>query len=82
MLFNLAWKFPLISFDVNSEQYIETVQNSLLKMGLSNNKNKNLEFFDDSLRNNKAIDNSYKLPTEVGDLYENLKLLYKQQYDF
>jgi len=64
--------FPLISFDVDGEEYLESIQGSLKYLGFSGEDEKSMTFFDEKLRHNKSIDLSYELPSEVKDVYRQL----------
>jgi hypothetical protein len=72
-------KFPLVSFDADSIQYLQSVERCLKHIGVSHADVSKMDFFDDSLRHNKNIGFSVELPPEVAELYEKLVSSYNLQ---
>ena len=72
-------EFPLISFDVDSESYLRSVESAFQCIGISGVDTETMEFFDDSLRHNKLNDTAVQLPSDVEELYSKLVSIYNLQ---
>ena len=85
-LYNLLKEseFPLISFDVTSEEYLLSIKQVIRNVGLGINKfNNNKSFYDNSLIHYKNLeDDEGFIPRDLVELYNKLNSLYKVQNNF
>ena len=76
-------KFPVLSFDVSKEKFIDSVHKSLNYLGLSYSKIDKSFYNEDLIHHkNETMKNSI-LPPQIINLYNNLEEIYKSQsYDY
>ena len=72
------YDFPLISFDVSSEEYQESINRILSDLEIAPALQPEEIFFDDSLRHG-AIDHSMAIPRAIMEIYDELTQKYKDQ---
>jgi hypothetical protein len=73
-------QFPLISFDVKTDEYIEKINKVSGYLNLPNKKNNHENmFFDDSLRNQRYLQIEENLDDNIRLLYNQLTNIYENQ---
>lgn len=74
-------KFPVVSFDVDVEEYQHSIDWVLNILRIPPNQNISERFFDESLRHEDATDNAtpVELPDSIKALYQKLSEIYEGQ---
>lgn len=72
-----AYNFPLVSFDVSSDDYLHSIERVFEHFGMGG-KEVGCGFFDDELRHQQTPGQE-DLPAEVAAMYQDLNAIFRQQ---